>query len=206
MQTVGWTSSAEAAVWVWPGLHECLCPRFMRVCCRERRRERRWGRREVAEEGTASLRWRSLPSPASLHQTSSSGFSRNSLMYLLPPLERWEVRWKRPDMCQEEKSCSSSKAQSALAPPFSPHLTSHQSPRHQFSLLNRLCLLAPFCIARLDNWRSLLASTPVQKPSLPHWPRSDPFTKAHLTVSSASLNAFAVYCNDRVHIYRVPCW
>ena len=104
MQTVGWTSSAEAAVWGWPGPHECLCPGFMRVCCRVRRRERIWGRREVAEEGTASLRWRALPSPASLHQTSPSGFSRNSLMYLLPPLERWEVMWRRPDMCQVEKA------------------------------------------------------------------------------------------------------
>lgn len=98
------------------------------------------------------------------------------------------------------EGCPSSKAQSALAPPFSPHLTSHQSPRHQFSLLNRLCLLAPFRIARLDNWRSLLASTPVQKLSLPHWPRTDLFTDAHLTVSSACLSAFAVYCDDRVHI------
>ena len=128
------------------------------------------------------LRVRPLPSHARLHQTRPLEFSRNNFTNivffffppqvnpalllslvafsalventnLLFPLRRWDVGWRRPDICQVEKGFSWFKAQTALVLPFSPspHLASHRAPRHQFSLLNRLCPLAFFHITHPDN-------------------------------------------------------
>lgn len=134
------------------------------------------------EIASLRLRVRPLPSHARLHQTSRLGFSRNNFTNifffffppqvnpalllslvafsalventnLLFPLRRWDVGWRRPDICQVEKGFSWFKAQTALVLPFSPspHLASHRAPRHQFSLLNRLCPLAFFHITHPDN-------------------------------------------------------
>lgn len=149
---------------------------------------------EVTEEEIGSLEARgaSLPSLASLHQTSPRGVLETAPHIFLLFWRGGRRGGEGRTVAKWRKAFHHLKLK-WLLPFSSPVPTPHIPSVAKASILplKRICPLAASHLTCLDDRRSLLTVSLLHscpKLSFPHWPWRDLFTNANLTMSSSCLN------------------